>query len=160
MRQTNINILIELQISLYSLCMLIALQTCIFSLQPLKVQVKLCMFITTTNQIINVIKKFIVALCFYIILEIFNLQDYANMSKFYNNNSMKKFFPISHYDMISFQRTLAQIMTLTRQPHTRIVCQTKQNNPKNSKYTPGCPEEWQRHSCQQQVVAKPQDHPD
>ena len=28
--------------------------------------------------------------------------------------------------MISFQRTLAQIMTLTRKPHTRIVCQTKQ----------------------------------
>lgn len=85
------------------------------------------MFITTTNQIINVIKKFIVALFFYIILEICNLQDYANMSKFYNNNLMKKFFPISHYDMISFQRTLAQIMTLTRKPHTRIVCQTKQN---------------------------------
>ena len=60
------------------------------------------MFITTTNQIINVIKKFIVALFFYIILEIFNLQDYANMSKFYNNNLMKKFFPISHYDINLF----------------------------------------------------------
>lgn len=65
------------------------------------------MIIATTNQIINVIKKFIVALCFYIILHIY--------SKLYCNSSM-----------LCFQRTLAQIMTSTRKPHTRIACQTKQ----------------------------------